>query len=114
MRNENGFPISFVMLIQECFVILSNLNQGLENLAKGSFDDTYPRYFYGAFFNISIAIERLLKVCLVSNDILIKVKNNEMIATITNLKQYGHDLSKLYKESIELCKDCLLYTSRRG
>jgi hypothetical protein len=57
------FPNSFLLLQQEGYLIRTSLAQGLTLLRSANLGET--GHYYGAFFGLSIALERLLKVIII-------------------------------------------------
>lgn len=82
---------SFVLLSQEGYLIRSLLTGGLNALITSNPSD--KGLYYSAFFQLSIGIERLLKVVLIVDH----MRANSLTApTDKELKGYGHDLVKLF------------------
>lgn len=78
------------MIQKEGFLIQSSLVTGLNALRKATVND--PKNCYTAFFELSIAIERLMKVIL----ILDHFAENGFAASL-DVKKYFHDLKSLYQ-----------------
>lgn len=93
---ENLFPKSFWLLQQEAFLANSCILTGFEFMVKGGFDDKYKGHYYTSFFQISIGLERLLKLILISDHML---KNSYQPPNIKDIKNFGHDLISLYNKS---------------
>lgn len=60
--NETFFPKSFWLLQQEAILANSCILTGFEFMIKGGFDDRNKGHYYTSFFQISIGIERILKL----------------------------------------------------
>jgi hypothetical protein len=78
------------LLIKEAGLTATCLEQGLTSLRKASF--TKKWYYYQAFFLLSIGIERLLKLTVVT---LSRIKNDRL-PNNRELKAYGHNINKLF------------------
>lgn len=92
-------PASFKSLQQEAFLTNSLLLSGFENLIKGHNDDTLKGYYYLSFFQLSIGIERLMKLVAVCDYML---KNNFSFIPENQLRTLGHDLLHLFKKCEEV------------
>ena len=95
-----NFPNSFHALQQECFLINSCLLSGFEFMVKGSFSDVNQGHYYAALFQLSIGLERILKLTVASDHILGNVKENKKIiheGFNKDLKSKGHNLIDLYE-----------------
>ena len=85
---------SFVLLSQEGYLIRSLLTGGLNALVAS--DPSEKGLYYSGFFQLSIGIERLLKVVLIVDH----MRENSLTApTAQELKGYGHDLVKLFNDA---------------
>ncbi|MBE3667261.1 hypothetical protein BOO35_19600 [Vibrio navarrensis] len=88
------FGEKFVLLQQEGFLTQSSLCQGLTNLRKANIGDQERGLFYSAFFQLSIGIERLMKLTVLLDYML---ENKLRVMTDKQLKhQYGHKIKDLY------------------
>ncbi|WP_318414122.1 hypothetical protein [Photobacterium leiognathi] len=88
------FGEKFVLLQQEGFLTQSSLSQGLTNLRKANMGDKEKGLFYSAFFQLSIGIERLMKLTILLEYML---ENKLEVMTDKQLKhQYGHKIKDLY------------------
>lgn len=95
-----GFDKKFSLLAQEAHLAKNALLSGFDLLLKANFFQDRDGYFYSAFFNISIGMERILKLAVVTHYML---SNNYQTPTIKQLKkQFGHDIRTLYNESLTL------------
>lgn len=95
----NCFPKSFLLLQQEAILTKSCLLNGFECLIDGNFDDVYKGKLYSAFFNISIGLERIMKLAIITDYML---KNDYNTPPQKDIRDYGHDISGLYKKCIEI------------
>lgn len=103
-----GFDKKFTLLAQEAHLTKNTLLTGFDLLLKANFYQDKDGYFYSSFFNISIGIERLLKLAVITHHMLI---HNYTTPTIKQLKsQFGHDVKTLYGECVKLMP---IYHSKR-
>jgi len=86
-----SFGRTFFMLQQEAFLIRSCLTTGLNALRKAT--SAEQGQFYTAFFQLSIGLERLMKVTLILDYL---IDNNLQISSDANIKPYSHDLLGLF------------------
>lgn len=95
-----GFDKKFTLLAQEAHLTKNTLLSGFDLLLKANFFQDKDGYFYSSFFHISIGMERLLKLAVVSHYML---TNSYATPTIKQLKnQFGHDVKTLYGECVKL------------
>ncbi|MCL9844625.1 hypothetical protein [Ralstonia solanacearum] len=95
-----GFDRKFGLLAQEAHLTKNTLLSGFDLLLKANFFQDKDGYFYSAFFHISIGMERVLKLAVVTHFML---TNNYQTPTIKQLKnQFGHDIATLYSECVKL------------
>lgn len=98
--NQIGFDKKFSLLAQEAHLAKNTLLSGFDLLIKANFFQDKDGYFYSAFFHISIGMERILKLAVVTHYML---SNNYLTPTVKQLKsQFGHDIRTLYSESLKL------------
>jgi len=91
------FPNIFLLLQQEGFVFRSSITQGLTALRRAREDD--KGHCYSAFFNLSIGLERLLKVIMIIDHMC----RNEMIPpSVRQIKSYGHEILQLFEATQEI------------
>jgi hypothetical protein len=84
------FPDSFLLLQQEGYLIRTCLAQGLTLLRSANLDE--KGHYYGAFFGLSIGLERLLKVII----ILDHMARHELVPPgRATLKKYSHNVVEL-------------------
>ena len=94
------FSESFVLFQQEGYLTRSSLLTGFNALRKANIDETRKGLFYSAFFELSIGLERLLKLILVIDHMS---KNDLRPMTDKELKRkYGHKIKSLYKSCLML------------
>lgn len=74
---------------RECLLIGNSFASGLTSLRKANLHT--KGFFYQAFFQLSIGLERLCKLTL----ILDKLLNSGKSTTIKELKSYGHNINDL-------------------
>ncbi|MFD4120768.1 hypothetical protein ACFWQD_05600 [Alcaligenes faecalis] len=95
-----GFDKKFTLLAQEAHLTKNTILSGFDLLLKANFFQDRDGYFYSSFFNISIGIERLLKLAVITHYML---TNSYSTPTIKQLKnQFGHDVKILYGECMKL------------
>jgi len=97
-----GFDKKFTLLAQEAHLTKNTILTGFDLLLKANYFQDKDGYFYSSFFNISIGIERLLKLAVITDYMLM---NNYSSPTIKQLKtQFGHDVKTLYSEGVKLMR----------
>lgn len=79
-------------MANECGLTVSMIDSGLDALKKANISQ--KGLYYQAFFSLSIGIERLLKISLISE---YRVENEGEFPNNNKMKKYGHDLNKLLK-----------------
>jgi hypothetical protein len=88
---------SVILLMKETGLAATSIEQGLTVLRKANFSQKW--LYYQAFFQLSIGIERLLKLIFIVKNLVEKdafPDNNE-------LKKYSHDIKNMFiKISLEL------------
>lgn len=95
-----GFDKQFTLLAQEAHLTKNMILSGFDLLLKANFFQDKDGYFYSSFFNISIGMERLLKLAVVTHYML---TNNYSTPTIEQLKnKFGHNVKTLYGECVKL------------
>jgi hypothetical protein len=91
---------TFLLLQDEGFLMQNCFKTSLTALRACRNEERGP--YYGAFFNYTIGLERLLKVLLLMSD----WHRNRQFPTDSELKKYGgrsgHDLQKLYESTKSL------------
>lgn len=90
-----SFSPTFVLLQQEAFLARGSLAVGLTALRNATVADKSE--FYSGFFNTSIAIERVMKLIVVTDYML---HHGYRTPSKGNLKAYGHDLVTLYASCV--------------
>lgn len=95
-----GFDKKFTLLAQEAHLTKNTILSGFDLLLKANFFQDKDGYFYSSFFNISIGMERLLKLAVITHHML---TNSYSTPTVKQLKnQFGHDVKTLYGECVKL------------
>ena len=97
MRKSPQFPASFILLQQEGHLISSCLTSGLTQLRAANVHNKGA--FYGALFNLSIGLERLLKAIVIMD---FMTKNKLRVPSKAQLKAFGHDIVSLYDSCITI------------
>src|SRR5215813_7068068 len=95
-----GFDRRFTLLAQECHLTRATLLSGFDQLLKANLYEEKDGHFYSAFFNISIGMERLLKLALVTHHMLINDYRTPKISELKN--EYGHKIEALYNKATGL------------
>jgi hypothetical protein len=97
------FSEKFILLQQEGFLTQSSLSQGLTFLRKANLGDKERGLFYSAFFQLSIGIERFMKIIVILD---FMIKNDLKIMTDRELKHnYGHKIKDLYSAIKDIAKE---------
>lgn len=91
------FPPTFVLLQQEAYLAHGSLSLGLTALRNATFPDKAT--FYSGFLNTSIALERVMKLAVVTDHML---QHAFSVPSKAELKAYGHDLVSLYTSCISV------------
>ena len=95
-----GFDKRYTLLAQEAHLTKNILLSGFDLLLKANFFQDKEGYFYSSFFHISIGMERLLKLAVVTHYML---TNRYATPTVKQLKkEFGHDVKTLYGECAKL------------
>lgn len=95
-----GFDKRFTLLAQEAHLTKNTLLSGFDLLLKANFFQDKEGYFYSSFFHISIGMERLLKLAVITHYML---TNRYATPTVKQLKkEFGHDVKTLYGECAKL------------
>jgi hypothetical protein len=84
------FTPTFHLLQQECTLLESCIYSGLSALSKAHTSD--KGQYYVSFFNLSVGLERLMKLVLILDSLS---KSNKL----TTVKNFSHDLEKLFAEA---------------
>ena len=88
-----GFSNQHSLLVQESHLAKNSILSGFDLLIKSIFDQDRDGYFYSAFFNLSIGMERMLKLVVVVDHML---RHNYQSPTTKELRAYGHDIQGLF------------------
>ncbi|WP_417661234.1 hypothetical protein [Pseudomonas sp.] len=94
------FSQTFGHLQQEGYLVKSSLLSGFDHLLKANFSDDAYGHFYSAFFHLSIGIERILKLAVITSHM---IENDFKPLTDAQLKaDFGHKINKLYGHTIKI------------
>jgi hypothetical protein len=94
------FDKRFTLLKQEAYLTKNTLLSGFDLLIKANFFQEKDGYFYSGFSLISIGMERILKLAVITHYML---ENNYRCPTIKQLqKDFGHNIDTLYSECQKL------------
>jgi hypothetical protein len=92
--NDLRFSRTFTLLLQEGHLARASLLLGIDLLLKANLDERRVGNFYSAFFQLTIGIERILKLVVITNHML---ENNYKPPTDEDLrKKYGHNIKATY------------------
>ena len=91
------FPVSFLLLQQEAYLIRTSIAQGLTLLRCANIGE--KGQYYGAFFGLSIGLERLLKVIIILDYM---AQNGLVPPNRSTLKKYGHNLIALLSSARDI------------
>lgn len=97
--NYIGFDKKFSLLSQESNLTKNTILSGFDLLLKANFFQDKDGYFYSSFFHLSIGMERMLKLAVITHYML---TNNYHTPTIKQLKKIGHNIQTLYDECQKL------------
>lgn len=98
-----GFSPKFTLLAQEAHLTKNSLLSGFDLLLRANFFQGKDGYFYSSFFHLTIGLERLMKLAVVSDYML---KNGYVAPTDTYLKkELGHDIGTMYSRMIALANE---------
>ena len=92
--NTNSFSKSFFLLQQEAILANKAILLGFESMVKGGFCDYKKGFYYSAYFQISIGIERILKLIKISQYMF---NNNYKTPSQKVLRDFGHNIQKMYE-----------------
>lgn len=95
------FPNSFKMLQQEAILCDSCFRTGMDFLLRGGFHSNVKGNYYSAFFQLSIAMERIMKLVFIVEHMN---RNGFKAVTPDSLRKLGHDLLTLYDKVREIGK----------
>jgi hypothetical protein len=94
-----SFHPTFVVLRREAFLICGSLSLGLTGLRTATFSDQAK--LYAGLLNVSAALERLMKLAIVTDYML---RNNFAMPTESEVTSDGDDLLSMYGACINLAK----------
>lgn len=90
---------SFFLLSNECEIAITCIYEGFNKLVLA--DPIYGKFYMQAFFNLSIGMERLLKLTLLMNFTYL----NKQFPDKLFFKESGHNIYDLYQKCIEIAQD---------
>lgn len=94
------FSRTFTLLLQEGHLARTSLLSGIDLLLKANLDDRNVGKFYSAFFQLTVGIERILKLVVITNHML---ENNYKPPTDEELrKKYGHNIKATYLHALSV------------
>jgi len=93
------FTPTFVLLNDEASLAEGSLSIGLTSIRKAT--NSTKAEFYTGFFNLSIALERMMKLVVVVDFMF---ANDGSVPTKQQLKEYGHNLESLYESTVNAGK----------
>lgn len=96
------------LLVQESHLAKNAILSGFDLLLKANYFQDREGYFYSAFFNISIGMERMLKLAVVTHHML---ADDYQPPSKGQLKGYGHRINELLEKCQSLIK---LYAVERS
>lgn len=98
-----GFSKTFGLLAQESHLTKNTILSSFDLLLKANFFQDKDGFFYSSFFHLTIGLERLMKLAVVSDYML---KNNYSAPTEEYLrKNFGHKINVLYEKTIALANE---------
>lgn len=97
---RSAFSPIFVLLLQEAYLASGSLGSGLTSLRKATLPDKSS--FYLGFFNLSVALERIMKLIMIVDHML---KHDYDPPSSSQLKLYGHDLESLHKSCVKIAQE---------
>lgn len=102
--NHIGFDKKFTLLAQEAHLAKNTLLSGFDLLLKANFFKNTDGYFYSAFFHLSIGMERILKLAVITHYML---GNDYRSPTVKQLKK---NLGMMLVSSIASAKSLCQFT----
>jgi hypothetical protein len=94
-QRDEIFSKNVILISKEAGLAATCIEQGLTSLRKANFTQKWN--YYQSFFLLSIGLERLLKLTIVT---IYRVEKNNLPDN-GELKSYGHDIEKLYLKVTE-------------
>ncbi|MFE7634470.1 hypothetical protein ACFU7Z_10655 [Kitasatospora sp. NPDC057518] len=91
--------VKWRLLVQEASLSEQSIGIGLSYMRKANAD--HPGFYYGAFFNYTIGLERLMKLVMLVEH---RVRVGEFPGSTDFKRTYGHDLEKLF-ESVRAVRE---------
>lgn len=99
VQDISAFPKTFRLLQQEAILCRSCILTGLEHLLKGRIHGDQKGHYYSAFFQLSIGLERMMKLVYIAHYML---TNDIEAIDEKHLKKLGHNLQKLYESAAKV------------
>lgn len=95
-----GLPEEFTLLTQEAHLAKNAILSSFDLLLQANFYQKKDGYFYSAFFNLTIGLERMMKLAAVSDYML---ENDYRAPTDKELRKwFGHHLNTMYQHMVTL------------
>lgn len=95
-----GLPEEFTLLTQEAHLAKNAILSSFDLLLQANFYQKKDGYFYSGFFNLTIGLERMMKLAVVSDYML---ENNYRAPTDKELRKgFGHYLNTMYQHMVTL------------
>lgn len=95
-----GLPEEFTLLTQEAHLAKNAILSSFDLLLQANFYQQKDGNFYSGFFNLTIGLERMMKLAAVSDYML---KNEYRAPTDKELRKwFGHYLDKMYQHMVML------------
>ena len=90
-----GSTKKFGYLAQEAHLAKNSILSAFDLLLKANYYAALDGYFYSSFFHLTIGLERLMKLAIVSDYM---VKNNLESPGEKYLRSFGHEIDNLYEK----------------
>jgi hypothetical protein len=95
-----GFTQKFTLLTQEAHLTKNSLLSGFDLLLRANYFQDKDGYFYSSFFHLTIGLERLMKLAVISDYML---KNGYTAPGDRYLRnELGHEIGTMYERMIAL------------
>lgn len=95
-----GLTREFTLLTQEAHLAKNSILSSFDLLLKANFYQNKDGYFYSSFFHLTIGLERMMKLAVVSDYML---KHNYKAPTDKELRNtFGHALNTMYQHMEKL------------
>ncbi|MWV17580.1 hypothetical protein F3I16_16175 [Pseudomonas sp. L-22-4S-12] len=93
------FSRTFSLLQQEGHLARTSLLSGIDLLLKANLDEKNIGKFYAAFFQLTIGMERILKLVITTNYLL---ENSYTPPSDKLLRKYGHHIKEAYIRALDI------------